>query len=221
MPRARKKKSVIAEPVTEPTPLAAVLEPTAERLHLPEPITQPQLPAPAERELTDGDAMSILEASRLRKGEIEPERAMPEPNAHLDDTNVADNGQAAVIAGKHTAAVLSGRPQFGPVPAGFFPVASDRQAGIRVSKKTFRDRDGFEKSIAAIQFAENRLPTREEKDILERVGHAPDGQNYTFKTERRQWERVQPEGWPMGENTIDTVRVMEGLSAVRNEGRGR
>lgn len=192
MPRARKKKSVAVDPV-------AVAEPVAQR---PEP---------------EDPMVTAFKAQRER------EQSVTEPVRSDHDTNVGSNGQATESApGKHAAAVLSERPVFGPVPNGYFPVASDRRAGIRVSKKIFRDKtDGLEKSIAAIQFAENRLPDRSEKDILERVGHPPAGQNFTYKAERRQWERVQPEGWPTGENTIDAHRVMEGLAASRNEGRGR
>ena len=113
--------------------------------------------------------------------------------------------------GKYATAVLARRPTLAPAPPGFYPVSSARQAGLRVSKS-------HDQRNSAIQFAEDRLPTRSEKDVLERIGHPPDGQNFVYRVERRQWERETPPGWTAGENTIDTHRVMSDLARSRNEG---
>ena len=100
------------------------------------------------------------------------------------------------------------RPVFPPVPEGFMPVWSNREVGIRVLKS-------HDKMVAAIQFASNRTPDRAEKDILERVGMREDGLNHIYRLERKQWERYLPDGMPIGENVIDTVRIADGLALER------
>ena len=106
-------------------------------------------------------------------------------------------------------AVKASRAAFGPMPEGFVNVASHPAAGIKFN----RSRDN---KVAAIQFAEDRLPSRPEKDILEDVGG--EGQGFVYKTARRQWERY--DGESPGANLTDAKRVADGLASER-EGRGR
>lgn len=144
MPRKSRRKSKAEFPATEPTPLAAVLEPVAERLHLPEPITQPQLPAPAEPDRSDEAVSEFLDDRR--KELVEPE---PQSNGH----------------GKHTAAILASRPKF-TAPTNFMGVASFPQAGIRVSKS-------YDRRTAAIQFSDDKpLSRATEYDLMTAVQEA-------------------------------------------------
>ena len=209
--KAKSKVPVSATEVLEASPIGAMIE----QAKSPTPEPADDAVAAFEKQRAKGQAVTdpadIMNEARRRKAEIEPERPMPVP---LGDTNVVDMPQRAEIAGKHTAAVLARRPNLAPAPAGFYPVLSDRRAGVRVSKS-------YDNKVSAIQFSEDRLPTREEKDFLERVGHPPDGQNFIYKSERRQWERETPPGWTPGENTIDATRVMTELAMVRNEGLAR
>ena len=66
-----------------------------------------------------------------------------------------------------------------PAPSGFVGLESFRDAGIRLSRS-------LDKSIVAIQFADDKRPTREglnpEKQRL-------DDRGFVYKPERAQWER--------------------------------
>lgn len=152
-------------------------------------------PTPVAEILEQSPALAAILASREAKASVEPETPMPVP----------ETGQQP---GAHSAAVLSSRPHFLPVPANFKDVFGNPIAGIRVNKS-------FDRRFAAIQFAENRLPTRAEKDVLEAVGKPQDGTNFVYHTQRRQWERETPPGMELGENVIDAVRIAKELARGR------
>src|SRR3954471_13375415 len=102
-------------------------------------------PTPVAEIHEQSPAVAAMLGSRGANAAVEPDAPMPEP-------------QNEPQPGAHAAAVLAGRPEFRPVPAKFIDVFGNHVAGIRVNKShNYR--------IAAIQFAENRLPTRAEKDI--------------------------------------------------------
>ena len=106
-------------------------------------------------------------------------------------------------------AVKASKSAFGPIPDGFVNVDSHPAAGIKVNRS-------LDRKVSALQFAEDRLPTRAEKDILEAVGES--GKNFVYKTARRQWERYDPES--PGANLVDAKRVAADLARER-EGLGR
>lgn len=162
---------------------------------------EPALLAAATVKAAQDAITDARERKALTEQRDEPERTLPDQAADFQPR------------GAHTAAVLAKRPALAPAPPGFFEVASDRQAGIRVSKS-------HDKRVAAIQFAEDCLPSRQEKDVLERVGLPDDGQNFVYRPERKQWERPVPEGWALGENTIDAERIIREIAEQRT-GRGR
>jgi hypothetical protein len=132
--------------------------------------------------------------------------ALAEPLEQVMQSLPAPEPQTEPEPGPHAAAVLANRPDMRPVPQGFISVFSAPSAGIRVSKS-------LDKRTAAIQFAEDRLPERGEKDRMEIAG-------IKYDEHRRQWERKVPPGMELGENTIDAVRVAKALASER-EGRGR
>jgi uncharacterized membrane protein len=108
------------------------------------------------------------------------------------------------------AKVVASRKPMQAVPPGFHNVASYPETGIRVNKST-------DKKVAAIQFAEDRLPDRGEKNILEALGQ-PDEQKFTWRADTRQWQREASDSY--GANIIDATRIAEGLADGRR-GRGR
>lgn len=163
------------------------------------------------------DTLEKLAEKHGLKAAAELPRQLPPPELPAQDTDVASSAQppeSAAEPGPHVANVLSRRPQFRPVPEGFHNVSRHEAAGIRVNKD-------LDRGIVALQFAEDRLPTREEKNILENVGSPDDGSKFTFNPGSRQWTRPTPEGATVGENLIDAVRLAKELADRRAEGRAR
>lgn len=95
-------------------------------------------------------------------------------------------------------------PFFSPVPDGFRPMASYPQAGLRVLKSDDR-------ATSAIQFAENRVPAREEKDAMEL-------EKLRWNTDKRIWSRTDRE--KPGVNQIEMQNLGQWLADGRSEGRG-
>jgi hypothetical protein len=147
-------------------------------------------------------------ASREAKSNIEPERAMPEPDTDGSEAALAfkrqrEREQAVSDPSKVSHAARMHRMQ--PPPEGFMPVATFAAAGIRVNKS-------LDRGTAAIQFDEARRPSRQglvnEVDTLEIEG-------FRYEPLRRQWERhdrAQP-----GTNVIMAARLAEGMAAKRTE----
>jgi hypothetical protein len=141
---------------------------------------------------THAEAVTSFQRQREREQAVaEPERATePVPTSFAD-------------------AVKASRSAFGPIPDGFVNVDSYPEAGLKVNRS-------LDRKIAAIQFAEDRLPTRAEKDIMQAVSQ-PES-SLVYKTARRQWERFDAE--QPGANLIDAKRVAGDMARER-EGRVR
>jgi hypothetical protein len=108
------------------------------------------------------------------------------------------------------------KPAMQPVPVGFIDTYVNSAAGIRVNKSMERD-------IVAIQFDNDRPPTRGEKDILEAI-HEPDAERrdkirFEYDTAQKQWTR--PDREQPGANLLDAKRLAQELVESRTEGRGR
>src|SRR5262245_14735471 len=106
--------------------------------------TPAELPAPEPVALAE--PLGQIMASREAKASVEPEAPQQRPEP-----------------GSHAAAVLASRPAFRPVPSGFKNVDSYPAAGLKVNRS-------LDKTVVAIQFAEDRLPERGEKDRMEMAG---------------------------------------------------
>lgn len=120
--------------------------------------------------------------------------------------------------GSFAARIENERPKFGPVPPGFIDVKTDTVAGIRVSKKLWRDQDGNERSTAALQFAEDRKLSRNtESPLVDKV----EDKGFLFRSHTRQWQHDNdPVTQTPGENIIDALKLMAEVKQARGEGRG-
>jgi uncharacterized membrane protein len=151
----------------------------------------------------------LLPLPRAEQAPADRELIVPETNPDRHRPTPLRNGEEKPPE-SFAEMVIARRKPMQAVPAGFHNVASYPEAGIRVNKSS-------DKKTAAIQFSEDRLPDRAEKDILEALGQAAD-QKFDYIARKRQWERQAPEAY--GANIIDAVRVAEELAAGRKE-RGR
>ncbi|QDV34988.1 hypothetical protein [Tautonia plasticadhaerens] len=172
---------------------------------------------------------------RAKKSKVEPESpavAVEEPRAigdilaeryPLPDAGhqlPAPTADVPFEPGSFVAALEEGRPRFGQVPPGFIPVKTDNAAGIRVTKKLWRDQDGNQRSTAALQFAENRKLSRNSENAL--VDHVED-QGFLFRDHARQWQRdSDPSQQTPGENILDALKLLDEVKQARGlEGHGR
>lgn len=100
----------------------------------------------------------------------------------------------------HVKAARANRPTFRPVPndfmnrGGSFPAA-----GLKVNRS-------LDAGTVAIQFAEDRVPSREEKDRLEI-------DQFRYHEHHRQWERIDRE--QPAANLLDAGRIAQELSDAR------
>lgn len=147
---------------------------------------------PASQALRQLDAPVMDEPSNIQQEPATPPAPQPEPESHAET-------------------VRDGRPAFAPVATGFMNVATHTAAGIKVNKS-------HDKQTVSLQFSDDRLPTREEKNLLECVGD-PEGKPFAYQPARRQWERTDREN--PGMNIIDGKRIAAQLAAGRAEGQGR
>ncbi len=182
----RRKKALPNSPATEPTTVAAALEHS--------PIAQ-------------------IIASHEAKAQVEPERPMTEPDQAVAAFQRQRERDQAVTqphsngTSSHAAKILAERPAFRQVQEEYFRVSSHEREGIRVFKNTIM-KGGQKIGVAGIQFAENRQPTREEKDSLLDRG-------FRYKIEDNLWKREGRPGEPLGDNTIDAIRVAADLARER------
>ena len=91
------------------------------------------------------------------------------------------------------------RPKFAPVPEGFLNVDRFETAGVRVNRS-------HDKRVVALQFAEDQVPSRPEKDAMESI-------DIMYKPEHRQWEREDREN--PGTNIIDAKRLGQEIARER------
>jgi hypothetical protein len=140
----------------------------------------------------------------LPRAEQEPpplERIEPAPNTARPRQSPSRNGEERPT---FAAKVMAGRSDFRPVPPEFVNVGSYPEAGLKVN----RSRD---KAVVAIQFADDKLPDRAEKDLMQ-----VNGINYDPPT--KQWTRRDAEN--PGANAIDAKSLAAELVEGRRE-RGR
>ncbi|WP_337177542.1 hypothetical protein [Paludisphaera sp.] len=97
------------------------------------------------------------------------------------------------------------KPRFAEPPEGFIPVANHVKAGVRVLKN-------LDTGTSAIQFSDDRVPTREEKDRMEEAGLG-------YDPSQRQWTKQDAE--LPGANLIKVREVGREIAEARAEGRGR
>ena len=199
-PRKSRKKAPVESPATESTPAsepAQISGALDEVIHKAGLVTADQLPAVEKRFV-----------------EPKPDSPPPPEKPSLPDTDPDMPILEPLTNGKlsHAAKILAERPAFRQVPEEYFRVASHEREGIRVFKNTVI-KDGHKIGLAAIQFAENRQPTRDEKDLLLDEG-------FRYKVEENLWKREGRPGEPLGDNTIDATRVAADLARER-DGLGR
>jgi len=160
---------------------------------------------------------AVLEKSPIAAIIAEHEAKAPEPQAEAVAAFQRQREREQAVTeptGKlsHADRILAERPAFRQAPEEYSRVASHEREGIRVFKNTII-RGGQKIGVAGIQFAENRQPTREEKDFLLDEG-------FRYKIEENLWKREGRPGEPLGDNTIDAVRKAAELARDR-EGLGR
>lgn len=97
------------------------------------------------------------------------------------------------------------KPRFSEPPEGFIPVANHVKAGVRVLKSA-------DFSTSAIQFSDDRVPSREEKDRMEEAGLG-------YDPAQRQWTKQDSE--LPGANLIKVRELGREIAEARTEGRGR
>ncbi len=184
----RKKKQT---PASEPQTVAAVLEQSPIAAILADHETKSQLDPQTE-------AVAAFQRQRER------EQAVTETShvQRLNRTPVDPNGKLS-----HAASILAERPAFRQAPEQYFRVASHEREGIRVFKDTVM-KGGYKIGIAGIQFAENRQPTREEKNLLIDEG-------FCYKIEENLWKREGKPDEPLGDNVIDATRVASDMARQR------
>ena len=119
--------------------------------------------------LDKSPVMADILAAREAKSQIEPERPMPEPPTSPTES-VIESQQP-----KLTHVQRAAQTGLRPAPSGFVGLESHYNAGIRLSRS-------LDKRAVAIQFAEDRHPSIEEK---QRLGE----REFRYKIERKQWER--------------------------------
>lgn len=132
-----------------------------------------------------------------------PEREKPRQST--TDTDIEppheSNGKLS-----HAEAVIADRPHFRAVPDGLV-IEREFKNGIRV----LRNEDT---TVVAVQFADNRVPSRTEKDILEALGQ-PEHVKFTYQPGDKIWTREDHE-FP-----VPNVRDAMGMAGKMAEGRGR
>ena len=176
-----------------PATVADALAPIAEKYDL-KPASQAlqQLPPP-EPEL---QPLKQLTDAREAKALIDtPSQPEPEKPKGPGDTEIAPSPERN---GKHSDKVKPKEPRHS-VPDGFINVDSYPEAGVKVNKSL--DRGTF-----AIQFAADRLPSVEEKDLLA-------AKEIKYHPARKQWERTDPEN--PGANGLDAKRVGQEIAEDR------
>lgn len=113
----------------------------------------------------------------------------------------------------HAERIKSERPQFPPAPDGSIEVFRS-STGIRVLKDAG-------KRWTAVQFTDERVPTRPEKDALEAVlEEEPDKHAYRYEDPHgtKLWKRYSD--GDHGGNVVDTIRFATALAEGRNAGKG-
>ncbi len=147
---------------------------------------------------------SILESRHLKSLTDTPHAEQPPPAPEV--VNAPEREPV-----RHAQAVQADRPAFLPVPEGLMVVSRRSEGqGIRV----LRSEDD---TVSAIQFAENRIPSRAEKDILEALGQ-PEHVKFTYQPRVKVWTREDRTHTVA--NIRDALGVAEGLAKGR-EGRSR
>lgn len=140
--------------------------------------------------------------------ELSPLPEIPAVKAIIAAKEAADSGPQWLPQ------FINGRRVNPPTPDGFREGAVFNLAGIRVNMSL--DGNSVAKTVA-IQFADDRPPSRAEKDILEAIHESKDEIRdrikFTYDTDRKQWQRVS-NGQP-GANLLDAKRLAADLAEAR------
>ncbi len=173
------------------------------------------------------DAKPKRKRARKSDGPVAVSEVLPNAIAHIPEfpadgqlrppepaSQATTAGTAPEIAPEpamtHVERVTGGKPTFAPVPDEFRTMAGWRPQGIKVNWS-------MDKRTVALQFAEDRTPTRAEKDILEAL-HEPNSETrdrikFSYNTGTRQWERY--DAARPGANLIDAKTLAEELAKDR------
>ncbi len=154
--------------------------------------------------------MTVLDTRRDRARKQEPITTLgdsPEFQKILESRRLKSHTDSPTEQPEtHAAAIDAERPRFPPIPDGLV-IEQEFKNGIRV----LRNEDA---TAVAVQFADNRIPSRAEKDTLEALGQ-PEHLKFTYQPGDKIWVREDYQ------HIVENVRDAVGLAGKMDEGRGR